>query len=257
MGLAIACASHTGTDPAQAEAAHLLACAGLDASALRCPPAWPHDTAALRAAEAPTPLAHNCSGKHAAFLWGHTAAGSEPGGYLDEGAPVQQQVRDTLAELAGTAPTGPAVDGCGAPAWRLALTRVAVAFARLARGQTRSEPAGAVVAAMTTYPELVGGPGCADTALMAADARVVAKRGAEGVLAAGLITGRGPVGVAVKVADGGNRATVPPVAAVLRALGATVPGDLLRTAIPPAGQPQGWVEATPYVVDWAAELPAG
>ncbi|MEX0659081.1 MAG: asparaginase [Egibacteraceae bacterium] len=253
LGLATAASSHTGTDHAQVEAAHLLACAGLDESALRCPPAWPHDTAALRAADAPTPLAHNCSGKHAAFLWAHTAAGGEPAGYLDEGAPLQQQVRDTLAELAGTAPTGPAVDGCGAPAWRLPLMRVAVAYARLARGA----PTGEVLAAMTAHPELVGGPGCADSALMAADARVVAKRGAEGVLAAGLMTHRGPVGVAVKIADGANRAPAPPVAAVLRALGATVPGDLLRTAIPPAGQPQGWVEATPYVVDWAAELPAG
>lgn len=253
VGLASACGSHTGTDQAQVEAAHLLASAGLDESDLRCPPAWPRDTAALRTADEPTALAHNCSGKHAAFLWAHTATGGDPQRYLDQDAPVQQQVRDTLAELAGTGPTGPAVDGCGAPAWRLPLTRVAVGFARLAQGEAAAE----VTAAMTAYPELVGGPGCADTALLAADARVVAKRGAEGVLAAAMATRRGPVGVAVKITDGGNRATVPPVAAVLRALGATVPGDLLRTAIPPGGAPQGWVEATPYLVDWAAELPAG
>lgn len=257
MGLASACGSHTGTAGAQVEAAHLLASAGLDESALRCPPAWPHDTAALRAADAPTALAHNCSGKHAAFLWAHTATGEDPEGYLDERAPVQRGVRDTLAELTGAMPTGPGVDGCGAPAWRLPLLRVAVGFARLAASRTGGGAAGEVAAAMSAYPELVGGPGCTDTALMAADTRVVAKRGAEGVLAAGLVTRRGPVGVAVKIADGGNRATVPPVAAVLRALGATVPGDLLRTAIPAGGPPQGWVEGTPYLVDWAAELPGG
>lgn len=253
-GLAAACASHAGGDDAQVEVAYLLASAGLDETALRCPAAWPRDTAALRAADAPTPLAHNCSGKHAAFLWAHTATGGTPETYLDQGSRLHRGVRDTLAAVTGTAPTGPACDGCGAPAWRLPLVRVALGFARLAAG---SGGLAAVRAAMSAHPVLVGGPGCTDTTLMRADARVVAKHGAEGVLAAGMQTPRGPVGVAVKVADGAARGTVPPVAAVLRALGATVPGDLLRAPIPAGGQVHGWVEATPSVVDWAAELPRG
>lgn len=252
-GLAIACASHTGTADAQIEAAYLLALADLDESALRCPPAWPTDLETLRDSTAATPLAHNCSGKHAALLWAHTAAGQGPAGYLDAGSPVQRQVRETIAEITGAAPTGPAVDGCGAPAWRLPLLRVATGFARLAGADGR-DAIGQVRAAMTTRPDLVGGAGAPDTALMRADPRVVAKRGAEGVLAAGLRTPAGPVGVAAKVADGAARAAVPPVAAVLRALGADVPGDLLRSPAPAGRDGQAWIEPDPRLVDWAAEL---
>ncbi|WP_292070616.1 asparaginase [Brevundimonas sp. UBA7534] len=42
--LSIACGSHRGTLRHQALAERMLADAGLDASALRCPPAWPADT---------------------------------------------------------------------------------------------------------------------------------------------------------------------------------------------------------------------
>lgn len=250
-GLATACASHGGADDPQIEAAQLLALAGLDESALACPPAWPLDPVAWRAAAMPTRLAHNCSGKHAAFLWAHTAAGGDPARYLDPRSPLQQRVRDTIAEVCGAAPTGPATDGCGAPAWRLSLVRLAVGFARLAAGAAGLAP---IRAAMTTWPELVGGAGAADRALMAADPRVTAKRGAEGVLAAGMVTSRGPVGVAVKVADGAARGTVPPVAAVLRTLGAAVPAGLQRSGVPAGGRPGAWIEPTPYLVDWAAEL---
>lgn len=253
-GLAVACASHDGTDDPQIEAAHLLALAGLDESALRCPPTWPLDRAALQGAAQPTALANNCSGKHAAFLWAHTATDGDPAGYLDPATPVQQRVREAIAEASGSAPTGPAVDGCGAPAWRLSLARLAVGFARLAAG---TGGLATVRAAMAAWPELVGGANGADCELMAADPRVTAKRGAEGVLAAGMVTPRGPVGVAVKVADGAGRAAVPPVAAVLRTLGASVPIGMLRTGIPATARPNGWIEPTPFLVDWAAELGTG
>lgn len=261
-GLAVASASHPGTDDAQIEAAHLLALAGLDEAALQCPPTWPLDTGSLRAAERPTALAHNCSGKHAAFLWAHLATGGDPGtatgGYLDLASPVQQEVRDVLTEVTGAAPTGPGVDGCGAPAWRVPLVRLAVGFARLAAGDAGLAD---VRDAMAARPDLLGGPDAADSALLRADPGVVAKRGAEGVLAAGIVTARGPVGVAVKITDGSGRAALAPAAAVLRALGATVPARLMRAPYPPgrpAGPPPGaWLEPTPYLADWAAELGTG
>lgn len=255
-GVAIACASHTGSAEHQIEAAHLLALAGLDESALRCPPDWPAHRETLCDSRGPARLAFNCSGKHAAFLWAHTATGGEPETYLDLSSPVQQRVRAVLAEETGAAPTGPAVDGCGAPAWRISLVRLARGFARLAAAEGDSA-LGRVHAAMRDRPGLVGGPGCADTEFMLADARVVAKRGAEGVLAAGLALAHGPVGVAVKVADGAGRGAVPPVAAVLRALGATVPGDLARVPLDAgdAGGPaRAWLEPAPRLLDWAGEL---
>lgn len=252
-GVAIACASHPGGAEHQIEAAYLLALAGLDESALRCPPDWPVHRDTLRDSRAPARLAFNCSGKHGAFLWAHTATGGDPQDYLDLASAVQQRVRGVLTEVTGMPPTGPAVDGCGAPAWRVSLVRLARGFARLAAAEGDSTLA-TVHAAMRDRPHLVGGPGCADTELMLADARVVAKRGAEGVLAAGFAGERGPVGVAVKVADGAGRGAVPPVAAVLRALGATVPGDLARVPVDAGGAARAWLEPAPRLLDWAGEL---
>jgi L-asparaginase II len=255
-GLAIACASHAGTDVHQIEAAHLLALAGLDESALRCPPALPSDIPALLVHGEATRLAHNCSGKHAAFIWAQAAAGADPAAYLDVDSRIQQQVREHLAAVTGAAPEGPGVDGCGAPAWRLPLAALATGFARLAAPRRSAAGGGAaagcaaglerVRSAMTAHPDLVGGAEAADTMLMRADRRVVAKRGAEAVLAVGVagVGGAGrPVGVGVKIADGGPRAGPPAVAAVLEALGVSVPRALGRPVVLGGGRPHGWIEA--------------
>lgn len=280
-GIAIACASHAGADDHLIEAARLLALAGLDESALRCPPALPTDLAALCAASEPTRLAHNCSGKHAGFLYAQVAAGADPARYLDLASPVQRRVRERLAEVSGTRPRGPGVDGCGAPAWRLPLTRLATAFARLARAVPAAPLAagpadqgapgagangaadrdateralGLVVSAMTARPELVGGAGAHDTAVMIADGRVVAKRGAEAVFAAGVrgLAG-GPVGVAVKVADGAGRAAGPTAGAVLAALGCTVPATVRAPEILGGDRPHGRLEVDEALDTVAAAL---
>jgi L-asparaginase II len=240
--LAIACASHVASDTHQIEAAHLLALADLDEDALRCPEAHADDRRAALDTGRATRLAHNCSGKHAGFLLAQVAAGRDPARYLDVDDGLQVAVRDHLAAVSGTTPTGPGIDGCGAPAWRIPLAGLATGFARLAAG---ADPAlRRIGAAMRAHPELVGGAGLPDTALMAADDRVVAKRGAEAVFAAGALTERGPVGVAVKVADGGDRACGPAVAAVLAALGLDVPDAVRSPAVLGGGVPHGAISAT-------------
>jgi L-asparaginase II len=241
VGLAMACASHTGTDTHQIEAAHLLALADLDEMALQTPPALPEATVAGRSQTEPTTLAHNCSGKHAAFLLAHTATGGDPATYLDLVSPLQQAVRRHLAEVAGAEPQGPGIDGCGAPAWLLPLSALATAFARLAAAERGS--LARVRRAMAAHPELVGGDTTDDTRLMRADARVVAKRGAEGVLAAGFRADRGPLGIAVKVEDGGLRAVGPAAGAALSALGGMVPADLLSQPVLGGGRLRGHVIA--------------
>jgi L-asparaginase II len=238
---AIACASHTGSDDQQVEVARLLAMGAMDESALRCPEALPVDLPALRSQQHPTRLAHNCSGKHAALLLAQQAAGRHRGRYLRRDSPVQRQVRDRLARLTGEAPLGPGVDGCGAPAWRISLLGLAVAFARLATGG--DERLAAVRSAMTTRPDLVGGPGRADTELMLTDGRVVAKSGAEGVLAVGIAAPAGPVGVAVKIADGAARAIAPAVAPGLRAVGVPVPAALAAPPVLGGRVPRGRISA--------------
>ena len=126
----------------------------------------------------------------------------------DEGLPaagpsgatgVHALVAETVGKDAAELDT--AVDGCGVPTFALSLTEMAHVFAGLVRG----EPAGAdaVVRAMTSHPQLIGGPGAVDTLVMRALPGSVAKRGAEGVLCVGLADG---AGVALKVEDGANRA---------------------------------------------------
>ena len=65
---------------------------------------------------------------------------------------------------------------------------------------------------MQARPELVGGDGADDTALMHRLPGFIAKRGAEGLLCAASPDGRG---YAFKVADGNGRALRPALAAVL------------------------------------------
>lgn len=229
---AIGASSHAGTEDQQIEAARLLALAGLDESALRCPPAAPPG-----GGEAAR-LAHNCSGKHALFLLATTALDADVAAYLAPYAPVQQAVRARLAELAGEEPAGPGVDGCGAPAWRVSVRGLATLAARLAAADRHGDASLArVAAAMRARPELVGGEAAVDTALMRADDGVVAKRGAEAVLLAGVAGSARPgrpataVGVAVKVVDGSARAAGPVVADVLAARGVVVPEWVRRPPV--------------------------
>ena len=70
--LALATASHSGTDRHVAVVRDILDAAGLGEDALGCPPAWPGDrpraTSSSATAAAPARIRMNCSGKHAAML---------------------------------------------------------------------------------------------------------------------------------------------------------------------------------------------
>ncbi|CAN5472634.1 asparaginase [soil metagenome] len=244
--LAISSASHVGSDHHQVAAAALLAEAELDEDALRCPPAWPDDPTVRSSLDAPTTLSHNCSGKHAAMLWAHTAGGQSAATYLAPDTPLQQRIAVHLENLLGEEPSGPGVDGCGAPAWRCSLAALARGFARLLGGQAAG-PA-AVRDAMMANPLLIGGRGMPDTDMMWVDARVIAKRGADGVMACAFRhPAHGPLGIAIKVLDGGDRASGPIAASVLHALGAAVPTDVLRTPVLGGGQPHGCIAAAPAI----------
>lgn len=244
--LAISSASHTGSDDHQIEAASLLAEAELAEAALRCPPAWPEDAQVRSTVDHPTALSHNCSGKHAAMLWAHTVGDQPPATYLDAGTPLQQRIADQLTTILGQPPQGPGTDGCGAPAWRCTLGGLATGFARLLAGGTPG--LAAVRDAMADHPVLIGGREMPDTAMMWADTRVIAKRGADGVMGCAFDhPTHGPLGVAVKVLDGGDRAAGPIAAAVLHALGAAAPTDVLRTPVLGGGQPHGSITASPVI----------
>ena len=241
--VALAAASHSG-EPGHLEAVTaLLARHGLTPGALRCVPDLPLGADAahayLAAGHAPTPLAMNCSGKHAAML---VAAHGDPG-YLDPGHPLQQACRDALADLAGPV-LAESTDGCGAPAFATTLTDLARLPWTLARADGGTTP-GRVAAAMRAHPWLVGGTGRLDTVLMAEVPGTLAKIGAEGVLVAALPDG---TALAAKVDDGHARALGPVLLDVLTAAGVPAPPAVTAVAAPVVvggGRPVGGFRVRP------------
>ncbi|HXV32545.1 MAG TPA: asparaginase [Gaiellaceae bacterium] len=195
--LAIACASHEALPGQLVAVRALLERAGVSADDLEC------------GAEHGSRLRHNCSGKHAGFLFLCRARGWETEGYRLPEHPLQREIAALVSGLVGREPAA-AIDGCGVPTYALSLTEMARMFAGLARGEP--EGMASVTAAMTAHPELVGGPQAVDTLVMRALPGSVAKRGAEGLLCAGLPDG---TGVALKVEDGAYRASYAAAGVVL------------------------------------------
>src|SRR3954471_16449135 len=217
--IALACASHSGEPGHLDVVQRILASADLDESALDNTPDLPLDAAAARewarAGGEPDPLHQNCSGKHAAMLATCVANGWLTNGYRDPSHPVQQLVKETVAELTGDDVRHTAVDGCGAALFSCTLRGLARAFARIASAADGTTEA-MVASAMRRHPWLVGGTGRDVTALMSAVDGLIAKDGAEGVYAAATADGRA---VALKVADGAGRSRAPVMVAALRRLG--------------------------------------
>ncbi|MFN0281412.1 MAG: asparaginase [Kineosporiaceae bacterium] len=223
--LALAASSHSGERFHLDGVSRLLAAAGLTVDALRNTVSLPLDDderlAWLRAGRPPSSHAQNCSGKHAAMLVTCVENGWPLDSYLSPGHPLQAVVAQTVADLAGEPVAAAGVDGCGAPVLAISTVGLARAFARIARAAGRA-PEGRVADAVRRHPEWLGGTGRDVTTLLRAVPGLVAKEGAEAVYAAALPDGRA---AAVKVADGGDRARVPVLVALLRRLGVDVPGS--------------------------------
>jgi L-asparaginase II len=203
--LALACASHGGSPEHVARVAEILAACGLGVGQLACGAVPPRDpSAAIALQGAPRRIHHNCSGKHALGLALCVVEGWPVEGYLEAAHPLQRAMADAVAEALGVEAPAQAIDGCGMPTFHAPLAALASAFGRLAGGGLGASGA-RVAAAMRSSPGLVAYPGAIDTELMAAT-DVVAKIGAEGVIAIGCGDGRG---LAVKVADGALRALDP------------------------------------------------
>jgi L-asparaginase II len=232
--LAIAAGSHTGQDIHVQTVEAMLADAGLDFGALRCPPSRPYDeparTAQIRSGAGETREHMNCSGKHAAMLAACVVNGWPTESYLDPEHPLQQRIRAILGRLAGEQPGPVAVDGCGAPLFGLSLAGLARAAQALALSQ--DGPVHTVAEAMREHPEFVAGTGHVNTELMRALPGVIAKGGAEGLLIAATPQGHT---VAVKVSDGSPRAATVIALAALDALGAEVSGAAALRSVPVFG----------------------
>ncbi|GIG85433.1 asparaginase [Plantactinospora endophytica] len=243
--LAVACASHHGEDPHVERVEALLRRAGLDASALHCPPDLPLSEQArdalLRAGGGPSRLRMNCSGKHTGMLLTCLAAGWPVAGYWRPEHPLQQRITATVEELTGEPAAAVGIDGCGAPVLAGSLTGLAAAYLRLVSAEPGS-PARTVADAMRAYPEMVAGTGdeAYDTRLMTGIPGLLAKSGAEGVVAVAV---PGVGAVAAKIDDGGMRARMPVLVSALRRLSVDAPilDELAESPLHGGGEPVGSV----------------
>jgi L-asparaginase II len=241
--LALAAASHSGEPFHLGGVRRIIDRAGVSVQDLQNTPDLPSDeaerTAWVASGRQASSLAQNCSGKHAAMLATCVTAGWDIATYRDPQHPLQQLVARTLADLCDEPPAATGVDGCGAPVLAFSLTGLARAFSRLATAPAGTDEA-RMAAAMRAYPQWLGGTGRDVTALIRGVPGLIAKDGAESVYAVGLADGRG---VALKIADGGQRARPVVMAAALRRLG--IPSDVLdELAHAPVlghGQPVGSV----------------
>ncbi|MQA05097.1 MAG: asparaginase [Streptosporangiales bacterium] len=253
--LALACASHSGEPMHVAGVRRLLASVGLDGSALQCPPDWPLDETARReriaAGGEPDRLHMNCSGKHAAMLATCVVRDWPLDTYLDPEHPLQQRIRATIEELTGESVVHTGVDGCGAPLFAFSLRGLARGYRALgaaAAGTAQRR----VVAAFLAYPELTSGTRRDEARLMRGIPGLLDKGGAEAVDALLLPDGSA---LAVKIADGSQRARTPVTVAALRTLGydAAILDDLATALVLGAGRPVGEIR----VAEGFARLRAG
>lgn len=216
--IALACSSHAG-EPRHVETARrMLERGGFSESDLRCgahPPFHePSAAGLLRSAAPATALHNNCSGKHAAMLLACRLLGFDASNYEEPGHPLQRLILGKIAfySMFPAERIEVGMDGCSVPVFRLPVSRLATAYARLLAPALDGEsPAAAAarrrcVAAMTACPFSMGGTGRFTSLLLEEGrGRWIGKEGAEGVYAVAT-NSAGPRGVAFKIEDGGGRA---------------------------------------------------
>ncbi|MEU1453484.1 asparaginase [Streptomyces avermitilis] len=241
--LSLAAASHSGEERHLAGTRRILERAQLTEDDLRNVPDLPYDPVVreswVRQGRLPSRLAQNCSGKHAAMLYTAKLNGWSLDDCLDPAHPLQQAIAEIVEDLTGQAIAKVTVDGCGAPLFSVSLHGLARAAARITTAPTGT-PEARVADAMREHAEMASGSGRDVAALMRAVPGLLAKDGFEGVQVAALPDGRA---VAVKIADGANRARIPVAAAALARAGVD-PAALAEFAGEPllgGGRPVGSV----------------
>ena len=233
--IALLCASHGG-EPAHVRVARdLLRRGGFRPDDLECGAHAPmHEASArdlVRRGEKPSVLHNNCSGKHAGLLLACRVLDLPHAGYTEASHPLQRRIRTLLARHANIPESAitVAVDGCNLPVFRLPLSALATAYARLVAGRQPGEDATSaavrarIVRAMGKRPDMVAGTGRFTTDFMnAGRGRWIGKEGAEGVYAVGVLP-RGKAakafGLVFKLEDGSARPRDAVTLAALERLG--------------------------------------
>jgi len=231
--IAIMCSSHSGTDEQFDLAQSIQEKIGVHESNLLCGVHYPLDENTAdgmrKNGVQPTPNRNNCSGMHTGLLGyvgmmeASSLQTSEGLTYIDPNHPVQEEI---LASFAGMCNMSEdriviGIDGCSLSTFGVPLRNAALAYARLCDPEAgevmpteRASACHTITEAMTSNPDMVGGPGRFDTRLMeVVGGRVLTKGGAEGFQGVGLMpgamgSGSQALGVAIKISDGDARESV-------------------------------------------------
>jgi L-asparaginase II len=220
--LAIMCASHTGEDKHVRTLQAIFRRANVTQASLLCgaegAPSDALTSARLaRDGETPGPIRHGCSGFHAASILLSAYAGWSIDDYLSPKHPSQVAVRETVARLFGRKleELKVSTDNCGVLTYQATLLELARAYLLLADPEgpsvdgDRVQSAPALLRirnAMMAEPDMVGGTyDNLDTELMRRrPGRLVAKSGADGMRAIGIVASDGAEAsaMAIKIEDG-------------------------------------------------------
>ncbi len=216
--IAILCASHEGTDEHVEVVKGIQDKVGVQESDLLCGAHLLSHVATVEAMrarnESLSQNRNNCSGKHTGMLAHARMRGLPISDYVNPEHPIQKSILEAFASMCGVLPEQVeiGIDGCSAPNFAIPLSNAALGFARLCdpRGlsQERAAACRRITTAMMSNPVMVSGNGRFDTRLMeVCSRRMVAKGGAEGFMAMGIMNGalgaESPgIGIAFKVSDG-------------------------------------------------------
>ena len=191
--IALACGSHSGSKLHSREAFKILWEYDIDINNLKCPK--------LNS----SPLEHNCSGKHAAFLATCKKLNWPIDSYLKGDHPLQAEIFRIVSELLNIplSEINAERDDCGAPTLYLKLIEMSKLYSLLS-GSDNAELE-QISRAITTNPTMISDNNKFDTEIIrASHGQVISKGGAEGIQC--LCKVNEGIGIALKVEDGSKRA---------------------------------------------------
>jgi len=191
--IALACGSHSGSKLHSREAFKILWEHDIDIYNLKCPK--------LKT----SPLEHNCSGKHAAFLATCKKMNWPLESYLKGNHPLQIEIFRIVSELLDIpfSKINAERDDCGAPTLYLKLSEMSMLYSVLSSSDNPELEQ--ICRAITTNPVMISDNNKFDTEIIKfSHGQVISKGGAEGIQC--LCKVNEGIGLALKVEDGSKRA---------------------------------------------------
>ena len=191
--IALSCGSHSGSRMHAREAFKILWEFDIDINNLKCP------------IKRKSPLEHNCSGKHAAFLATCKKLNWPLENYLKGNHPLQVEIFRIISELLEIPASDVFAerDDCGSPTLYMRLMDMAKLYSKLSSSENAELEQ--ISRAMTLNPILIADKNNFDTEIIeASHGQILSKSGAEGIQC--LARSNEGIGIAIKVEDGSKRA---------------------------------------------------